>query len=188
MALFGITDLDASKPKWLSAADKAKCFFVSLEEAQLEANRAKGIRGPGWYLINEKVTSDGQTSYQTECLVSMSILNAVSGDAADDAIVGDVEFGINLQPTAVSITAPAATSFTVGTTDGAATYQWQVKIGSAAYVNVINAGVYTGATLATLAISNSTGLNGNAYRCITTNAATTASATSKGAKLTVIAA
>jgi hypothetical protein len=188
MPLFGNTDAVASKPKWLSAADAANTFFVSLEEAQLEVNKAKGIRGAGWYLINERVTSDGETSYKTECLVAMSIQNAISGDDADDAIVGDVEFSITLQPVAVSVTAPAPTSFTVGTTDASATYVWQVKVGSAAYVGVVDTGVYSDASTATLAISDSTGLTGLAFRCITTNSAATASVTSKGVKLTVAAA
>lgn len=188
MPLFGNTDADASKPTWLQAADKANTYFVSVEEAQLEANKLKGIKGPGWYLIKEVVTSAGQTRYRSECLVSMSVLNAVQGDAPDDAIVGDVEFKITTQPLVSSVTAPAATSFTVATTDVSATYQWQIKVGSAAYANVTNTGVYTGATTATLAISDSTGLDGMAFRCITTNAAATASATSRGAKLNVVAA
>ena len=52
-------------------------------------------------------------------------------------------------------------------------------------MNVANAGVYTGATTATLAISNSTGLNKNRYRVVALNAAGTASVTSKGARLAV---
>lgn len=185
MARYGKTDAVLSKPKWLSAADKAKCFFVSLEEAQLADTRAKGIRGPGWYLINEKVGADGQTRLKVECLVSLSVLNAAQGDGVDDAVVGDAAFKINLHPLAASVTAPAGATFTVGTTDVAATYVWQVKVGSAAYTAIASAGVYSGATTATLVISDATGLTGNIYRCITTNSTANASATSKGAKLTV---
>lgn len=186
MPQFGKTDAELSKPKWLSAADKAKAFFVSTEEAKLATNKAKGIHAPGWYLLNRKVTSDGQTREIVECLAALSVANAVSGDAADDTRVADVEFAFTTQPAAASVIAPAAASFSVVVSVPAgATYQWQSKTGSAAYVNVTNGGVFSGATTATLAISNSTGLNGVTYRCIVNNAAGTAQVISKGAKLTV---
>lgn len=185
MPLFGKTDTVGSKPKYLSTADKAKAFFVSSEEAQLATNKAKGITTAGWYLLNSKVdASTGNNREMAECLVAMSVANAVSGDAADDTMVADVEFAFTTQPAAASVTAPAVASFTVALSAGG-TYQWQSKTGSAAYVNVSDAGVYTGATTASLAISDSTGLNGVKYRCVVANAAGTAQITSKGAKLTV---
>jgi hypothetical protein len=188
MALYGKLDNAGSKPKWLSAADKAKAFFVSTEEAQLATNKAKGISGAGWYLLNTKVTSDGQTRELAECLVALSVANATAGDAADDTKVADVEFAFTTQPVAASVTAPAAASFSVVVSvPSGATYQWQSKTGNAAFANVANAGVFSGATTATLAISNSTGLNGVMYRCVVTNSGATAQITSKGAKLTVAA-
>ena len=186
MPLFGKLDNAGSKPKWLTSAEKSNVFFVSVEEAQLATNKAKGITGAGWYKLTSKVTSDGVKRDFAECLVAMSILNATSGDAADDAYVADAELAITTQPTGANVTAPAAASFTVVANPSAgATYQWQVKVGAAAYVNVTNAGVYTNATTATLNISNSTGLTGNKYRVVVTNAAATATVTSKPATLTV---
>lgn len=189
MALFGVTDAALSKPKWLSTEDAANAFFVSTEEAALATNQAKGIRGPGWYLIKTKDEAGGNQRTFVECLVSLATAtatNAKAGDTADDLVVADVEFAITTQPAAVSVTAPAATSFAVVVAVPAgATYVWQQKTGTAAYANISNGGVYSGATTATLSISNSTGLNGVKYRCVITNAAGTAQVTSKGAELTV---
>lgn len=184
MQLFGKTDAAESKPKWLSAADKAKAFFVSVEEAKLATNKAKGILGPGWYLLNEKTDSAGNIRYSAECLVQISVLNAVSGDATDDAKVADAEFAFITSPVATTVIAPAAATF-IATAPAGATFKWQVKIGKTQYVDIVDAGVYSGSTTGTLAISDSTGLNGHIYRVIATNAAGTASVTSNGAKLTV---
>lgn len=188
MALFGKTDANISKPKWLSATEKASTFFVSTEEAQLATNKAKGILGPGWYQVSSKVTNDGQKREFAECIVALSVLNATSGDAADDTIVADVELAFTTQPVSVTVVAPAVASFIVAVTPApGATYQWQEKIGSSVYANVVDAGVFSGATTATLAISDSTGLDTHRYRCIVSNAAATAQVTSKGATLTVTA-
>jgi hypothetical protein len=189
MALFGVTDAEISKPKWLSAEDAAKAFFVSSEEAALASNKAKGIKGPGWYLIKTKDEAGGNQRTFMECLVALAnatALNSKSGDATDDLVVADVEFAITTQPSAASVTAPAAATFgVVVSVPAGATYQWQQKTGAAAYANIANGGVYSTATTATLNISNSTGLNGVKYRCVITNAASTAQVTSKGAELTV---
>lgn len=189
MALFGVTDAALSKPKWLSTEDAAKAFFVSTEEALLASNQAKGIRGPGWYLIKTKDEAGGNQRTFVEQLVSLAsatATNAKAGDATDDLIVADVEFAITTQPAAISVTAPAAASFgVVVSVPAGATYQWQQKTGAAAYANIANGGVYSTATTATLNISDSTGLSGVKYRCVITNAAGTAQVTSKGAELTV---
>jgi hypothetical protein len=189
MALFGITDAEISKPKWLPTADKAKAFFVSSEEAALTSNKTKGIKGPGWYLIKTKDEAGGNQRTYVECLVSLTnstALNSKSGDAADDFVVADVEFAITSQPSTASVTAPAAATFAVVVSVPAgATYQWQQKTGAASYVDIANGGVYSTATTNTLNISNSTGLNGVEYRCVVTNAGGTAQVTSNGAKLIV---
>jgi hypothetical protein len=173
------------KPIAKVAGPNTSIIFVDQEEAQIASNRAKGIKLPGWNKFTEYSDNQGAPRYKVECLIAMNVLTATSGDAADDTIVGDVQFAITTQPTASTVTAPAATSFTVAAT-GSGAFQWQVKAAAGgAYTNVTNGGVYTTATTATLNISNTTGLNGNRYRCVVANAATTASATSTGALLTV---
>lgn len=131
MALWGNTDADGSKPKYLSDADKAKCFFVSAEEAAVSTNKEKGITGAGWWLVNTFVDADGTTRYKSECLVAMSVANATSGDAADDATVSDTAITITVsgQPTDQSTKAPAGGVLTVTRAGTAAT-------GTASYTEV----------------------------------------------------
>jgi hypothetical protein len=99
MALWGKTDAVASVPTWLSADtdntnasnDKDNAIFVDVTEAGIAANRAKGIKTPGW---NLHITAGGRT--RTECLVAMKVSAADAGDlgitgdtAVEDAIVAD---------------------------------------------------------------------------------------------------
>lgn len=169
------------------AEDNSKIVFVDVAEAQKSTNRNKGIKTPGWTKVSSRVV-DGQVRYAAEVLVAMSVASATSGDAADDLIVADDNFAITTQPLAATVDAGDPASFVVVVNPSAgASYQWQVQTsGAGAYANVTDAGVYSGATTATLAISDVTGLNKNRYRVVALNAAGTASVTSKGAQLTVV--
>jgi hypothetical protein len=162
----------------------SEIVFVSLEESLIVSNKLKGISSPGWYRIVEKMTSAGNITYKSECLVAMTVATAVSTDGkGDDLVVGDVNIAIATQPQAQSATAPGAASFTVVGT-GVTTFQWQVQVGGVgSYINVVGA-PYTTPTAATLGITNSSGLNGNRYRVICGNGGT-AQVTSRGASLTV---
>ena len=99
MALWGKTDAAASAPKWLEAStdntnkshDKDNAVFVDLTEAGVAANRAKGLKGPGWWLYH---TANGR--HFAECLVPMKVSAVDAGDlgmtgdtAVEDAIVAD---------------------------------------------------------------------------------------------------
>lgn len=82
------------------------------------------------------------------------------------------------QPISASVNFGASTSFVIlVNSELTPTYQWQVSTnGGFTWANLANAGVYTGVTTATLAISSVTGLGGNQYRCNATNSVgTTAS-------------
>jgi hypothetical protein len=160
-------------------------IFVDTAEAQLEQNRARGIKIPGWTKYMEYVDNSGANRYKVECLIPISATSVAAGDGLDDVIASDAAFAIQTQPLPASVTAPAATSFTVAAT-GATGYQWQVRLAAGgSYTNITNGGVYTTATTATLNISNSTGLNGNRYRCQVVNTTAGAAVTSTGALLTV---
>lgn len=132
MALWGKTDASGSKPKYLSTADAAKAFFVSAEEAALETNKIKGITGAGWYLLSEYTDSSGTVRYKTENLVAMAVGNSVSGDAADDARVSDVEVTITINtqpdPTAYYYNEALTLSVSATASSGSLTYQWQKKL------------------------------------------------------------
>ena len=183
MPLWGKTDASGSKPKYLSAADAANAVFVSAEEAVLKTNKDKGILGAGWWLVKEFTDADGKTRYKSEHLVAMTVANATSGDAADDAKVADVNVTITIsaQPAAQTTVAGAATfTVTASASTGTATYQWQKKLaGAARWVNV------SGATTDTLALTGQTSAaNGDQYRVVVGSDSGAVKVTSDAAALT----
>lgn len=132
MPLWGKTDANGSKPKFLTTAEAAKAVFVSAEEAVLKTNKDKGILGAGWWIVDEYTGSNGETRYKTECVVAMSVANATSGDAADDAKVSDVEVTITITSQfneGQEIPFNNSTTFVANATvsSGSLTYQWQRK-------------------------------------------------------------
>ena len=184
MPLHGKTDAEISKPKYLSAADKAKCFFVSTEEAQLDTNKSKGITGTGWWLINEYTDASGNKRYKSECLVSLAVAQATAGDAADDATVPDVEVvaSISVQPTAQTTILGEATFSVTGALSGGGSiaYQWQ-RAAAATPTRFVNV---AGATSATLALTGRTSANNNdLYRVVISGSGAKA-LNSSSAKLT----
>lgn len=161
--------------------------FVDLTEAQNASNRIKGLKTPGWNKYTEYVDSGNNTRYKVEPLVAMTVAAATSGDAAGDTVVGDVAYVTSTQPIDASVLVGAGTSFTAAAA-GASAFQWQKRVPAGGqYVNIADAGIYSGATTGTLIISTGTTLaiNGTRYRCIMLNAGGTASTTSLSALLTV---
>lgn len=135
MALWGKTDAPESKPKYLPAGDVQDAVFVSAQEALLGTNKAKGITGAGWWLVKEYTASNGESRYKTELLVAMSVSNATSGDAADDAVVADVEIVITIgtqpDPNLYYYNNSQTISVAASVNEGNLTYQWQKKLPAA---------------------------------------------------------
>jgi hypothetical protein len=88
------------------------------------------------------------------------------------------------QPTNQSATPSTSATFTVTASGGGLSYQWQEDSGSG-FSNITDGGVYSGATTASLLITNPpVGMDSYQYRCVVTNSC--GSATSNGnATLTV---
>ena len=85
MSLWSTTD----KPKYLSDAEKALTAGVSVEEAQVAANKAKGVQHPGWVRNVTYTDSNGNVRNKTETLVAMGSMVQAGGDlAADDTTIG----------------------------------------------------------------------------------------------------
>ena len=162
MALWGKLDNAASMPKWLTAAQKAKTFFISKEEALLDENKSRGINNAGWWLYESYDDSEGNTRHKARCLVAMTVAQSVSGDAADDAVAADVTstISITVQPADQDTLAGAATfSVTASATVGAVTYQWQSKAAGGRWSNV------SGETGASIVLAGQTaGDTGTMYR------------------------
>ena len=92
MSLWGNTDTEADRPTFINLANQAtgsRVIFIDESEAQTKDAKAKGIRGPGWYLFNEYEDSALNTRYRAELLVAMRVKPGDAGDAllgADDDI------------------------------------------------------------------------------------------------------
>jgi hypothetical protein len=92
MALWGKTDALASVPKWLEddanntnkSHDRDNAVFVDLTEAGVAANRAKGLKTPGWNLYHTYTDALGNTRHKAESLVVMKVS---AGDAGDEGVV-----------------------------------------------------------------------------------------------------
>lgn len=175
-------------------------YFVDADEATQPENRARGIKGPGWWAYRSWTNADGSVQHRCEQLIAMGAYAGATGfgtyqaqtgdNTYDDTNVVDATTTITVQPTNRTTIAPGGTNFPVTSTAtgaySALTYQWQISNDAGAtWSNLSNAGVYSGVSTNTLVVSNSTGLNGKKYRVICgTNTANT-NATSVAVTLTV---
>jgi hypothetical protein len=187
MALWGKTDADASRPKYLNTADLAKAIFVDITEAQQVTNKKRGITGAGWWLYSTYVDAAGATRHKAECLVALANTALAAGDRADDTKAADATYTITIssQPTDQDTDAGGATfAVTAAVSSGGGTlaYQWQKKVvGSARWVNV------SGATSASLALTGQlAGNTGDQYRVKITSAGGASEVISDVATLTFV--
>lgn len=187
MALWGKTDADASRPKYLGTADLAKCIFVDTTEAQQAANKSRGLTGAGWWLYNSYTDSQGSTRYKTELLVAMAETAAAAGDRADDATSADAAYviAIGTQPANQDTTDGGATfdvTATVTSGGGTLTYQWQKKaVGTTRWANV------AAATSSSLELTGQLVTNtGDQYRVKINSANGATEVTSDSATLTFV--
>lgn len=178
-------------PVVYSASD---IYFVSEEEALLEENKSRGLNGPGWWEYKTYVDHNGNTRHKVDFLVELSVPDATSGDAADDAVVADVASAVTIdtQPQSSTSSTEAGT-FTVATsttgTPGTLLYKWQRQTATATVRWVdITASLDAGITYAdfdsdTLAYSGygDDSLDGYKYRVVITSEGGTEEVISDGA-------
>lgn len=140
----------------------------------------EGIAQTGWV----KRTTVG-SRVKHEVLVAMK--TPPTEDNADDSVLPDTVLAIATQPADDASATGSAVSFTVAATatpTATISYQWQEDSGSG-FANITDAGVYSGATTDTLAISDNTGLDTYQYRVVVSAADTgAADVTSTAATLT----
>lgn len=129
------------------------------------------ILGPGSY----SVTITGTAGAEIKTVILTYVVNPGTGPS------------ITAQPTAQAICAGSNASFSI-TSAAATSFQWQESTnGGGSWGNVTNAGVYSGATTATLTITGAMAIMNNyQYRCIAS--VLCGSTTSNAATLTVNAA
>lgn len=130
MALWSKTDNEAGKPKYLSdtlvngqsVSDKDATLGVDAVEAQVTANRDKGLKTPGWTMYRTYTDAQGNTRHKAEVLVAMA--DTLTGD--DDTLAPEIT--ISGQPTNATVFSGATATFSVTATrtgTGSLTYQWQ---------------------------------------------------------------
>lgn len=193
MSLYGRTDSADNVTKasrGIAASAQAKTIvFVDNQEAALQENKNRGINAPGWWSYYTYTDGEGNVRHKAEHLVTIAGPDTNANETqSDDTIAADYTIVIDSQPTAASVTAPAAAQFVVAAsttpTGGALTFQWQEDQG-AGFVNLTDGGVYSGALSNTLDISDSTGLDTYQYRVVVSNTGASADVTSDAALLTV---
>lgn len=104
-------------------------LFVDAQEAQVAANKAKGITGAGWWAYRTYTDAQSTTRHKAECLIAMAVGATDSGDA-EDSVAVDLAITITAQPDAdgvVYIVSPDDVTLSVTATingDVPLTYQW----------------------------------------------------------------
>lgn len=178
-----------------------KFIFIDDTESQLEENKVRGLKWPGWWLYRTYTDGDGNTRHKAECI---AFANATAGAAVGD--YGIAQGGTEDNPaadvaSAVTITGPAAvtgaatpftgtfavTTSTTGT-PGTLIYQWQYQTGSQTtkWTNLSDTGVYSGSTTDTLTLTAAAKAtyDGYKFRVKITSEGGTEEVTSNSASLT----
>ena len=86
MALWGKTDAEGIKPKYLNSAGLAAVEGISAAEAAVAANKAKGVQHAGWVTTQTYTDAQGNVRNKTETLVAMSSITG--DDNTDDTTIG----------------------------------------------------------------------------------------------------
>ena len=175
MALWGKTDTDAAKPKYLSdtlrndqqVSDLDSTLGVSITEAQVAANIAKGIKTPGWTMYRTYTDAQGNVRNKAEVLVAM---NQFAVDGSDNDTLAP-EITITVQPSNVTVNEPSTATFSVTATrtgTGTLTYQWQKAESTnlASYSNIVGATSASYTTGATAVAAGAGATNGDKYRVV----------------------
>jgi hypothetical protein len=135
---------------------------------QWQVNTGSGFANiPGATTATLNVTSitAAMNGYQYQVLLSGTCTSSFASSVATLTVNSPV--AITQQPVNTSVCEGSNTSLTVAATGSTITYQWQVSIAGAPFVNLSNTAPYSGVTTPTLNITNATAvLNGNQYRVI----------------------
>jgi hypothetical protein len=149
--------------------NSSKIFGVDATETVQNEARAKGIGHAGWVRYHTYTDAQGNVRNKSEVMVAGG---SIIGDQADDTTLPDGTITIGTNPASVASAAtPYTGTFTVAATalpTASLSYQWQVSTnGGTSFANVTNAGVYTGATTATLTLTAAAKVtyNNYQYRC-----------------------
>jgi hypothetical protein len=121
--------------------------------------------------INITGATAAMNNYRYRCIVSGACTPAIQSNVSVLTVNTPVTLLAN--PANSIICENSNTSFAINVTGTLPAYQWQVSAdGGATFSNIINGGIYTGASTAALGLTGVTySLNNKQYRCIITGAA-----------------
>lgn len=151
--------------------------------AYLEATSGKNIR---WYSSGTLVStanpfSTGLTTAGTYNYTVTQTINGCESSATTVSLTVFSSITINTQPLPSSICNGGNATFTVAASGINVAYQWQENS-----VNISNGGIYSGATTATLTLTNpGIAKNGKIYRCVVSSSCGTSPVNSNTGLLTV---
>ena len=141
-----------------NAAIQARVVFIDDVEATLAENTERGLNAPGWWQYTSYTDASGETRHKCQHLAAFKSAPANTADS-DDTIAADVASAITIsaQPADVAGAADPVTdtfAVTAAATTGTLLYQWQRQTASGTrWTNVTDAGVFSGATTATLTLT-----------------------------------
>jgi len=159
-------------------------YGADVIEIAVPENRNRGFSHTGWTHYTTYSDANG-VRHKAETLVAMSknfanvAVLGVGQDGADDTVLANAFINITLQPSSVTdyLQNLSATSFTVAANSVPTsanlvfTYQWQraantIDATAGYFANLSTGGIFSTATTGTLNLSNTSGLNGNVFRCV----------------------
>jgi len=141
-----------------NAAIQSRVVFIDAVEATLAENTERGLNAPGWWQYTSYTDASGETRHKCQHLAAFKSAPANTADS-DDTIAADVASAITIsaQPADVAGAADPVTdtfAVTAAATTGTLLYQWQRQTASGTrWTNVTDAGVFSGATTATLTLT-----------------------------------
>lgn len=125
----------------------------------------------GWWVDDIVLYSEPAIQMRSNLFNSSNVRMSFS-DTLTRITLGCATATITSQPANANGCVGGNATFSVVTSGGSGTYQWQVNTGSG-FADITNAPPYSGATTATLTITNITaGMAGYQYRCVVGNACT----------------
>lgn len=171
------TTLDSHYKAGVSTTYDALTYGVDSDEMASKSTTSFDLNHTGWVGVTTYLDWEGNVRVKSEVLVAMS---SIESDADDDSVLPDrvITFTVNPQ-NLTGVGSTETVTFSADTTvvpsTATVTYRWQKSEDNTTYTNVINGGVYSGATTKTLSIANTdTSLDGYFYRLTATSGDTTA--------------
>ncbi|MEZ5018221.1 MAG: hypothetical protein R2800_14275 [Flavipsychrobacter sp.] len=140
--------------------------------------------GAATNILTITAATAAENNNQYRCVVSGTCTPAATSTAR--TLTVNESPVVTVQPANTTVCENATANFSVTATGAGLTYQWQESTnGGATFTNIVNGGIYSGATTATLGLSSPpTSANNNQYRCVVSGTCTPA-VNSNAATLTV---